>query len=217
MKDKQSKGLSVLSDARIREVWLEAYEKQKLESVDLEDLKERLYYEDMVALKAIAQAQLDLQPKPLNDEELRRELTGIVEHYAEAMQTEGNQYPEFIAVDKIEALLQPMIEKAVKADRELRFKPDWKPDVKKMLDEFNEARSHWQKEKDDAIDKAVEEAVAAKSIIYARAGDRAIADIADKAKAEGHEQGYIDALEESTHSIKVAMKQGRIALTKEKE
>ena len=39
-------------------------------------------------------------------EEIREGITKIVEHYAEAMQTDGEQYPEFIAVDRILAHLK---------------------------------------------------------------------------------------------------------------
>jgi len=38
------------------------------------------------------------------------------------------------------------IDKELEEENELRFNPDWIPDVKAILDEFNEARSHWQEE-----------------------------------------------------------------------
>ncbi len=41
------------------------------------------------------------------EEELRKKITDIVENYAEAMQTETEQYPEFIAVDNILKIAKP--------------------------------------------------------------------------------------------------------------
>ena len=48
----------LLNDEEIRNRWIEAYEEQNLESVDSEDLRNNLYYEDMYALKAVAKAYL---------------------------------------------------------------------------------------------------------------------------------------------------------------
>ena len=45
----------------------------------------------------------------------------------------------------------PIIRKAVEEENELRFNPDYVPDVKAILDEFNEARSHWQEETDAKV------------------------------------------------------------------
>ncbi len=48
----------LLSDEEVRDKWIGAWEEQKLEHIDLGELKDDIY-EDMFALKAVAQAQID--------------------------------------------------------------------------------------------------------------------------------------------------------------
>jgi len=93
----------------------------------------------------------ELEKERLDRPELKGKIEQTVYDYVyiglnEATLPYLNIQPEFFT--EILALIpdEKEIRKAVEKEYELRFNPDWIPDVKAILDEFNEARSHWQEE-----------------------------------------------------------------------
>lgn len=91
----------------------------------------------------------------MNDEQLREEIFNLL---ASAQDSIAPEYHPNVLTHRILALITARVEEAKKeVEKRLRFNPDWTPDVKAILDEFNEARSHWQEETNTKVREVAEE------------------------------------------------------------